>query len=190
MSILDKPLISEPPRRRRWPYFVLGLLLVLLLLFFWFTNPANDVAFVQHFFSAPAHFTYSGHKDYVSSVAWSPDSRSIAVGESSGNVSIWDIASGKNIFTYGGHTSDVYAVAWSPNGQRIASGSNDATVQVWDALSGRHAYVYRGHADIYPGHFTTNGAVNAVAWSPDSTHIASGSSDNTVQVWPDLRRTI
>ncbi len=34
-------------------------------------------------------------------------------------------------------------------------------------------YTYRGHSD----------SVNAVAWSPDGKRIASGSDDNTVQVW-------
>lgn len=141
MSILDKPLTSDlPRRRRRWGLIILALLVVILLIFIIVTGPATDAAFVQHFFSAPQHFTYNGHKDYVSAVSWSPD------------------------------------------GKRIASGGDDMLVQVWDALNGQHAYTYRGHADTYPGHFTS-GAVNTVAWSPDSSHVASGSNDNTVQVW-------
>ena len=39
---------------------------------------------------------------------------------------------------------------------------------------GTTLYTYRGHA---------GNPVNAVAWSPDGTRIASGSGDNTVQVW-------
>src|SRR6266487_4501010 len=34
-------------------------------------------------------------------------------------------------------------------------------------------YTYRGHTD----------RVNAIAWSPDGTYVASGSEDNTVQIW-------
>jgi WD40 repeat protein len=40
-----------------------------------------------------------------------------------------------------------------------------------------------------PTHFTHTGHssyVSAVAWSPDGTRIASGSSDTTVQVWRAL----
>ncbi len=128
---------------------------------------------------------YGYNGGIIHALAWSPDGRYLAVGESSGSVSIWDVASGKNVFTYNGHASDVNAVAWSPNGKRIASASSDSTVQVWDALTGQHVYTYRGHADVYPGHFSSGAVVNAVAWSPDNIHIASGSNDNTVQVWSD-----
>ena len=46
-------------------------------------------------------------------------------------------------------------------------------VEVWDATTGKTVLIYKGHTK----------AVNSVAWSPDRTRIASGSSDKTVQVW-------
>jgi len=46
-------------------------------------------------------------------------------------------------------------------------------------LSQQTIYVYQNHHDI----------VNAVAWSPDSTRIASASDDKTVQVWDALTGT-
>ena len=56
-------------------------------------------------------------------------------------------------------------------------GIDDKTVQVWDAASGGHIYTYRGHYNASLGFIT------AVAWSPDGRRIASGSWDQTVQVW-------
>ena len=91
-----------------------------------------------------------------------------------------------NHFTYHGHTAYVSGIAWSPDGKRLASASGDGTVQVWDAFSGGHTYTYRGHVDYYPGHYTSGAAVNSLAWSPDGKHIASASSDSTVQVWQPM----
>jgi eukaryotic-like serine/threonine-protein kinase len=116
-------------------------------------------------------------------VAFSPNGQYLAVGRDDSTVEVWDVASVKNVYTYFGQTTDVFTLAWSPDGQRIASGSGDGTVQIWDALTGGHVYTYRGHADYYWGHFTSGQAVDTLAWSPNGKQIASGSTDNTVQVW-------
>ncbi len=73
MSILDKPLIPPPRRSRRRPFFIVGTILVLLIVLFLFTDVRADMAFIVHFVSAPMHYTYGGHSDHVSAVAWSPD---------------------------------------------------------------------------------------------------------------------
>ncbi len=131
-----------------------------------------------------ANIVYYGHHGgIVHAIAWSPNGKYIAIGASDTTVQVWDVTTGQNVYNFTGHAADVLTVAWSPDGKRIASGSGDGIVQVWDATTGNHAYTYRGHADYYPGHFTSNEAVNSLAWSPDGKHIASGSSDMTVQVW-------
>ena len=67
----------------------------------------------------------------VLSVAWSPDGRSIASGDTSGTVYVWKVADQKIFFTYSRHKGAVNALAWSPDGKTIASASADNTVQVW-----------------------------------------------------------
>ncbi len=276
MSILDKPLAPQPRRSKRRPaIIILSILAVLFILLLVLTDIRADIAFVVHFVSVPNHFTYYGHSDYISAVAWSPDGtriasasndgtvqvwraftgntilthkssaeakgspvpwnavawspngkdiviggignievrdaatdrfiasygyhaaivhalawspdgRYIAVGSSASLVELWDTLTGRNVYSYQGHNADVLSIAWSPDGKRIVSGSSDGTAQVWDALTGNNAYTYRGHADYYWGHLTSGASVNTVAWSPDGSHIASGSSDKTVQVWQAL----
>ena len=117
--------------------------------------------------------TYTGHKSFVLSVAWSPDGTHIASASDDQTVQVWEAVSGCLLRTYTGHAGTVWSVAWSPDGTRIASASFDRTVQVWEAKSGNLLRTYTGHA----------GTVNSVAWSPDDTRIASASDDRTVQVW-------
>jgi hypothetical protein len=89
MSILDKPLTPPPRRSRRRTLIIVGIILILLIALFVFTDVRADLAFTVHFFSVPNHFTYSGHSDYVSSVAWSPDGKRIASGSDDMTVQVW-----------------------------------------------------------------------------------------------------
>lgn len=95
------------------------------------------------------------------------------------------------LLTYRGHIGAVTAVAWSPSGQYIASfGLVNSSVQVWNAHTGKPV--------IIPGHVigptekgldapalfaTDNQRVDALAWFPDSTHIAAALGDDFVNTW-------
>jgi WD40 repeat protein len=117
------------------------------------------------------HTLFSGHKEEIKQIVWSPNGLMIATPSSDVTIRIWDLKSKKLHQVLKG--SLAYCVAWSPNSAQIASGNHDCTVQVWDAATGEHLLTYDGHS----------GYVTAVAWSPDGTRLASGSSDKTVQVW-------
>ena len=157
MSILDKPLTPRPQRaKRRRIIIILSIVAVLFIVFFVLTDIPNDIAFGVHFVTAPDHFTYQGHSDYISAVAWSPDGKRIASASGDHTVQIWN-PDGSNVYTYHGHSSDVSTLAWSPDGKYIASAGLDNTVQVWEAATGKLVYTYHGQND----------AIYDVAWSPD-----------------------
>jgi WD40 repeat protein len=106
-------------------------------------------------------------------VAFSPDSRYLAIASADNTVRVWDIAKFKEITTLTGHTRPVWSVAFSPDSRHLASASADNTVRVWDVAKFKEFTTLTGHT----------GYVRVVAFSHDSRYLASASDDETIKVW-------
>jgi len=122
-----------------------------------------------------------GHSAAVRSVAFSPDSHTLASGSGSNAsiqgdlIKLWDVASGAEIRTLTGRNryDGVLSVAFSPDGLTLASGNYDNTIKLWDTSSGTEITTLAGHSN----------SVYSVAFSPDGRVLASGSSDRTIKLW-------
>ena len=105
-----------------------------------------------------------GHRDWPSSLTFSPDGTLLAsAGRTDRPIRVWDLATGRQISSLAGHDATVYAVAFSPDGSRLAScghtgpdGAYDACVVLWETSTAKR--VCRAEAP--------NG-VNSLAFSPD-----------------------
>ena len=80
-------------------------------------------------------FTPHSFGDKVSSIAFSPNGRFLALASGMA-CQIWDIASHKTIIRLVGHTDDVHFLSFFPGGQQIMSASKDGSIRIWDANTG------------------------------------------------------
>jgi WD40 repeat protein/predicted Ser/Thr protein kinase len=112
--------------------------------------------------------------EWVTSVAFSPDGKTLAVGDYSDSIELWDISSRKETAQLTGLANGAECLAFSPNGQLLASGGRDLIVSLWDVRR-------RKRIAQLPGHkvFT----VSAVAFAPDGRTLASCGWDGAVKLW-------
>lgn len=106
-------------------------------------------------------------------VAFFDEDRWLAAGDASGSVTIWEIATGRQVNQLRGHTDNVQRLAFSPDGRTLATASWDNTIKLWDPLSGREMRTLHDHTDW----------ISCLAFSPDGNTLATGSFDTGVRLW-------
>ncbi len=111
--------------------------------------------------------------DFVSSIDFSPDGKTIVSGGSDKTVHLWNANTGQPIRTFIGHTDWVTSVVFSPDSKTIASGGFDNIIRLWNANTGQPIRTFIGHTDW----------VTSIVFSPDGKTIASGSGDRTIRLW-------
>ncbi|MEA5625955.1 NACHT and WD40 repeat domain-containing protein [Nostoc sp. UHCC 0251] len=109
----------------------------------------------------------------VLSVAFSPNGKLLAIGDTNGEIHLRQLADGIQVLICKGHSSWVISLAFSPDGKTLASSSGDYTLKLWDIDTGQCLQTLQGHEQ----------EVWSVAFSPDGTTLASASDDQMVKLW-------
>ena len=116
----------------------------------------------------------------ITSVAFSPDGKTIASIDRSADVQLWDVDRKKHISSLvvsSGHSlshyDEYFTVSFSPDGRTIASTGYYSNINVWDVETEKLQNTLKGHT----------GFVTSLSYTADGTTLVSGSKDGTVLLW-------
>jgi dipeptidyl aminopeptidase/acylaminoacyl peptidase len=116
---------------------------------------------------------FGGADAELTSLAYSPDGKSLAGGGGEGTVHLWEAGTGREVRRFTGPGFGVRSVAFAPDGKTLAAGGEDNKVFLWETATGKELGRLEGH-----DHF-----VAGVTFSPDGKLLASASLDRTVRLW-------
>ncbi len=118
-----------------------------------------------------------GHLAGISTLAWSPDSKTIASGSDDRSIRLWDVSTGKSYpHPLLGHHNYISTLCFSPKGNIIVSGSYDEAVFLWDVRTGRIMRSLPAHSD----------PVGGVDFVRDGTLIVSCAGDGLIRIWDTM----
>jgi WD40 repeat protein len=111
--------------------------------------------------------------NWVTAIAFSPDSRVVVTGHDDGKIRFWDALGQKLIGEINAYEEPISAIAFSPDNNSIVTASENRVIKVWHAESHKLMGQYVSHTDRIP----------SLSWSADSSLFASAGWDTSARVW-------
>ena len=134
----------------------------------------GEKLYIQNIMTDQNITMFDANDEYVHIAEFSPDTSMLATVGNSGEIRIWDVATGKLDTTIIGHTRAVTSVAMLSDGTTLVTANRDQPMQLWDTLTTKNKRTIQGARPPY--------SVSAVAYSPDETILASGTYED-VMLW-------
>lgn len=117
----------------------------------------------------------------IHSIAFSPDSKIMAVGTQYQGIKLFDVISREELKSLVGHFDRVTSVCFHTNVNKliIASASDDYTIKLWDVTSGDEIRTFSGEGNLLRGvaFFPT------AAFSPDGKTLAGLLKGQIIELW-------
>ena len=114
----------------------------------------------------------------VFSLAFTPDGRTLIVGNGDKKIQLWDVVDRRLIETISGHQHAVCELVFSADGKILASGDTGGKIHLWEFATRKHLATYKA----------SNRFVHTLAFTPDGKTLASMngigySKDGTIYLW-------
>ena len=112
------------------------------------------------------------------SLAFTPDGRTLVVGNGDKKIQLWDIVDQRLIETMTGHQHAVCQLAFSADGTILASGDTGGKIHLWDFATRQHLATYQASKRF----------VHTLAFAPDGKTLVSMNArgyhqDGTIYLW-------
>jgi len=142
----------------------------------WRINPSSAARSAMLAAAArPGIAILGGYSEPVVSVAFSPDGKTLATGDTGGAVQLWAVAARQPIgVPLIGQGAPDNSVAFSPDGKTLATGDAVGTVRLWSVATGLPIGIPLSNA---------HASVIWVAFSSDGKTLAAGDADDTIRLW-------
>ncbi|WP_353931256.1 WD40 repeat domain-containing protein [Okeanomitos corallinicola TIOX110] len=109
----------------------------------------------------------------VHAVAYSPDGKYFAIGESQGYIYLFKVNDRQKYKVFKRHNWWVVSLQFSPDGQKLVSSSLDKSIKIWDINTTQCLHSLEEHTEwIWSVDFHPNGEI-----------LASGCDDKTIKIW-------
>uniref|UniRef100_A0A3B4DQD6 Angio-associated migratory cell protein n=1 Tax=Pygocentrus nattereri TaxID=42514 RepID=A0A3B4DQD6_PYGNA len=138
------------------------------------TGAEDDKAYVWSVSDGEVLFECSGHKDSVTCVGFSHDSKLAASGDMSGLIKVWKVETKEEIWSF--EVGDLEWLQWHPGAPVLLAGTADGNVWMWKIPSGE-CKTFQG-----PNCQATSGKI-----LPDGKRAMVGYEDGTLRLW-DLKQ--
>ena len=101
----------------------------------------------------------------LKTIAFSPDSKTLASLDTRGNAQLWDVSTGKRKYSLPDSENEPYSLAFSPDGNTLAIGDEYGTLSLWEVATRTEKKQLRVRGHTRP--------IIRVLFSPDGATLAS-----------------
>lgn len=137
------------------------------------TAPGNTVNIWE---AATAKLQCSFQVCSATGIAFSPDSKILAVAQRDGRTVLFCTKQGKQLRVHEGHAGQVFGLAWSPNNRLLATAGQDGRIRIWSAKGGEQPLLVLSENEQGRG-------AEDVVFSSDSRFMATASGDAAARLF-------